>query len=131
MSKDFPKLPWLDEADDDHFDDAYDYLSLHWLPRQAGPAVEALRHAGVVKYHPGDLLRAAGLDPLRLDDPLVRREVAKAIADRGFQPVLVVNLPEGVVIADGLHRLSAAYALDPRGKAHVKLAPSSKDAFTP
>lgn len=131
MSKQFPKLPWADKVDDDHFSDAYDYLSLHWLPAQAGPAVEALRNAPIEKFHPGDLLRAADLDPLPLNDAQVRREIARAIADGHFQPVLVINLKHGIVIADGYHRLSAAYAMAPLDKAHVKLAPSPKDAFEP
>lgn len=129
MSKNYQKLPWGDKVDDGHFDDAYDYLTLHWLPAQAGPAVAALREADVVKYHPGDLLRAADLQPLSLDDALVRREIRKAIGDGEFQPVLVINLPQGVVIADGYHRLSAAYALAPKEKASALLAPSSKEAF--
>jgi hypothetical protein len=124
-----PKLPWADDVDDDHYSDAYDYLSLHWLPAQAGPAVQALREAPVVKYHPGDLLRAANLQPVGLDDAGVRREIAKAIADGHFQPALVVNLQHGVVVADGLHRLSAALHLAPFQKARIKLGPSPKDAF--
>lgn len=131
MSKDVPKLPWTDDVDDDHFDDAYDYLSLHWLPKQAGLAVEALRKADVVKFHPEDLLRAANLDPVGLDDAEVRREIARALADGHFQPALVINLPQGVVIADGYHRLSAAVHLGPKQKAHVKLAPSAREAFGP
>lgn len=123
------KLPWADTVDDDHYDDAYDFLSLYWLPAKAGPAVAALRDAEIVKHPPGDVLRAAGLEPLPLDDAGVRREIRKAIDAGAFQPALCINLPAGVVVADGLHRLSAAYALAPHDPAHLKLAPSAKEAL--
>lgn len=130
MSKQ-PKLKWLDQPDPRTFDDAYDFLSLHWLPAQAGRAVEALRAAEIVKYRPGDVLRAGCLLPLPLNDPQVEREVAKAIGQGGVSPPLCIQLPQGLVVADGYHRLSAAYHLAPQEKAPVKLAPSVKDAFKP
>lgn len=123
------KLPWADDVDEAHFDAAYDYLSLHWLPAQAGKAVKALRAADLVHFAPGDLLRAAALPPLPLDDTAVRRELVKAIDDGQLQPLLCINLPEGIVIADGYHRCSLAYALAPFHKASLKLAPSETEAF--
>ena len=124
-----PKLPWAKDVDDDHYSSAYDYLSLHWLPQQAGPAVQALRDADLQHYQPGDLLRAAGLEPKPLNDALVRRELIRAIRDGQLQPILCINLPQGIVIADGLHRTSLAYALAPWHKMPLKLAPSAKESF--
>lgn len=129
MSDKGPKLPWADEVDDDHYDAAFDYLSLHWLPAQAGPAVIALREAGISEYLPSDLLRAAGLKPWPLDDAQVRRELVRALRDGHLQPILCVNLPQGIVIADGTHRASAAYHLAPLHKMPVKLAPSATKSF--
>jgi hypothetical protein len=126
-----PKLPWGKDVDDAHYDAAYDYLSLHWLPKNAGPAVQALRDAGIERHMPGDVLRAAQVDPRPFDDTRVQQEIVKALNDGEFQPALVINLPEGVVIADGTHRLSAAYHLAPTRKATLKLAPSAKEPFRP
>lgn len=124
-----PKLPWGDKIDDDHYDDAYDYLSLHWLPAQAGPAVNALRAASLVHFYPGDLLRAAKLEPLGLDDTGVRRELTKALSDGEIEPLLCINLKHGIVIADGFHRASLAYHLAPFHKVPLKLAPSERDSL--
>jgi hypothetical protein len=124
-----PKLPWDDTVDDGHYSDAYDFLSLYWLPAQAGPAVAALRDADIVHFHPGDLLRAAELPPLPLSDEGVHRELVKAIRASEITPILCVNLPERIVIADGYHRVSLAYALAPFEKIPLKLAPSPKAAF--
>lgn len=122
-------LPWADDVDDDHYGSAYDYLSLHWLPKQAGPAVEALRKASLVKFQPGDILRAAGLPALPLDDTQVRRELLRALNDGKIQPILCVNLEHGLVIADGYHRVSFAYHLSPFRKMPLKLAPGPREAF--
>lgn len=123
------KLPWSDDVDDDHYSSAYDFLSLYWLPAQAGPAVKQLRSAELVKFHPGDLLRAAELPPLPLTDEGVHRELVKAIRASGITPILCINLPERIVIADGYHRTSLAYALAPFEKIPLKLGPSPKEAF--
>lgn len=127
--KKFPPLPWGDDVDDEHFDAAFDYLSLHWLPAQAGPAVKALRKADFVRFQPGDVLRAAKLPALALEDTQVRRELSRALADGKITPILCVNLPEGLVIADGYHRASFAYHLAPFDKMPLKLAPSARSSF--
>ena len=124
-----PKLPWGESIDDDHYAAAYDFLSLYWLPAQAGPAVEALRDTDVVKFHPGDLLRAAELPVLPLSDDGVQRELVKAIRASSITPILCINLPERIVIADGYHRTCFAYHLAPFEKIPLKLGPSPREGF--
>lgn len=116
-----PKLPWGDDVDDDHYEDALDYLSLLWTPERAEPVVDRLRDASLVKEAPSDLLRAAGLPPLPPDNLGVVQEMRKALIDAEITPLLVVNLPHGIIIADGYHRTSMAYHLAPFHKVPLKI----------
>lgn len=125
------KLPWNTDLDDEHYQAAYDFLSLQWVPDLADDVVKQLRAAPISKQNPGDLLRAAGLDPLPLTNNGVMQEVRKAIVDGHLHAVLCVNLPEGIIIADGYHRLSAAVALSPFHKAPLKLAGAEKPITPP
>lgn len=126
-----PKLPWASTPQERHFDDAYDYLSLFWNPKAAQAALANLRNATAIGYHPGDLLRAAGVHPLPLDNPGVVREILRMVEDQMVAPVLAVKTVTGVVIADGCHRTSMAYRLSPFHNAMVVLAPSAREAFDP
>ena len=116
-----PKLPWGKDVDENHYAAALDFLSLQWVPERAEPVVDRLREAPFVKKLPGDLLRAANLKPLPLTDNGVLQELRKAIIDAEFVPLLVVNLPDGVILADGYHRASAAYHLAPFHKVPVQI----------
>lgn len=56
-----------------------------------------------------DILRACRLDALPLDDPGVERCLRKVLKGKRLSPVLVADGD----IADGYHRVSLAYRLDP------------------
>ncbi len=121
------KLPWAADVDPRDYASALDFLSLYWLPDRAREAVAALREAPMVEYLPGDVLRAAavaepGLTPLPLDDPGVKRELVRALEQGQISPILCINLDRGMVIADGHHRASLAYALAPFRKIPMRLA---------
>jgi hypothetical protein len=115
-------LRWLDDVAAHDFDAALAYLSLKLDQKQAATAVSHLRKARVTRRRANDILRACGLVALPLDDPGVRRDLLNAVSGKRLSPVLVVSTGEGGDIADGYHRVSLAYHLDPFGDVPVRIA---------
>jgi hypothetical protein len=62
-------------------------------------------------------LRATGRDPLSLADPGVLKDLNKVLSGEKLSPILVAEAD----MADGYHRLSLAYALDPYATVPLKL----------
>src|ERR1700683_3605151 len=96
------KIKWLDDVADHDYDAAEAYLSLKFDK-------EAVRKT--VKH-----LRAAPLD-----DPGVMKDLIKVIEGRHLSPVLVVSAEIGADIADGYHRVSLVYRIDPYGEVPLKI----------
>jgi hypothetical protein len=69
-----------------------------------------------------DILRAAGLTPAALDDPGVVKDLIKVIEGKELSPILAVIGPRWADIADGFHRVSLVYRIDPYGEVPLKLA---------
>ena len=69
-----------------------------------------------------DILRAAGLTAAPLDDPGVMKDLIKAIEGQRLSPVLLLRAKKGADIADGFHRVSLVYRLDPYSEVPLKLA---------
>jgi hypothetical protein len=58
---------------------------------------------------------------LPLDDSGVRRDLINAVSGKRLSPVLVVSTSHGGDIADGYHRVSLAYHLDPFGAIPLRI----------
>ena len=114
-------LQWLDDVVAHDFDAALAYLSMKLDEKQAAAAVGRLRKAEVTSRRANDILRACSLAPLPLDDPGVRRDLLNAVSGKRLSPVLVVSTSNGGVIADGYHRVSLAYHLDPFGDVPLRI----------
>ena len=114
-------LQWLDDVAEHDFDAAMAYLSLKFDGKQAAAAIERLRKAEVTRRRANDILRACSLEPLPLDDPGVRRDLFNAVSGKRLSPVLVVSAGDGGDIADGYHRVSLAYHLDPFGDVPLRI----------
>ncbi len=97
------------------------YLSLKLDDRATNHAVSRLRKAELTTRRANDILRAAGLSPAPLDDPGVVKDLIKVIEGRELSPVLVVSNPDGADIADGFHRVSLVYRIDPYAVVPLKL----------
>ena len=97
------------------------YLSLKFDEKQAAAAVGRLRKAEVTRRRANDILRACSLAALPLDDPGVRRDLVNAVSGKRLSPVLVVSTDDGGDIADGYHRVSLAYHLDPFGDVPLRI----------
>ncbi len=114
-------LRWLDDVVAHDFEAALAYLSLKLDEKQAAAAVGRLRKAEVTSRRANDILRACSLVPLPLDDPGVRRDLLKAVSGKRLSPVLVVSSSHGGDIADGYHRVSLAYHLNPFGDVPLRI----------
>jgi hypothetical protein len=75
-----------------------------------------LSEAPLVQHKAKDVLRAARLPLLPVDNPAVAKDLAKVAAGEELSPILLVqgDLASGrpLQIADGYHRACAAYLLD-------------------
>ncbi len=118
-------VQWLDDVAPHDFDAALAYLSLKFNKKLAAAAVGRLRKAEVTRRRANDILRACSLVALPLDDSGVRRDLLHAVSGKRLSPVLVVSTDDGGDIADGYHRVSLAYHLDPFGDVPLRIGAAS------
>jgi len=116
------RVHWLNEVADHDYTAAENYLSIRYDRARVTSAVKKLRAAPLDTRRANDILRAAGLVAAPLDDPGVMRDLVKVVDGEPLSPVLVVNGKDGADIADGYHRVSLIYRLDPYGDVPLKLA---------
>lgn len=105
-------IQWLEEPEDQDGPAALSYLSLLWPEATAQALVKALQAAPMTRFKAKDIFRAAGLSLLGVSNSHVendRKKIKKGVA---LSPILLVRNPAlgKVVIADGYHRLCAAYS---------------------
>lgn len=110
-------LHWKKDVAEHDYAAASSYLSIRFGERRAGQVAAELRKLPVISRRANDILRATGRDPLPLSDPGVLKDLQKVLGGEKLSPVLVA---EGD-IADGYHRVSLAYALDPYAAIPLKL----------
>ena len=96
---------------------ASSYLSIRYGESRAEEVSKKLQKLPVIQRRANDIRRATKRDPLPLSDPGVLRDLQKVLSGEKLSPVL---LAEGD-IADGYHRVSLAYALDPYADVPIKL----------
>ncbi len=116
------QIKWAAEVADHDYDAAEAYLSLKLAEDALSKAVRSLRKAKLTSRRANDILRAAGLTPAPLDDPGVMKDLIKVIEGKRLSPVLVLSGKKGADIADGFHRVSLVYRLDPYAEVPLKLA---------
>src|ERR1700722_18796553 len=107
------KIEWLPEVAEHDYDAAEAYLSIKLDQPDAAKITGRLRKAPLTTRRANDILRAAGLTAAALDDPGVMKDLIKVIEGRPLSPVLVLSGKRGADIADGFHRVSLVYRLDP------------------
>lgn len=110
-------LRWRKDVAHHDYAAAASYLSVRFGERRAQEVSEKLQKLPVTTRRANDILRATRRDPLSLSDPGVLKDLKKVLAGQKLSPVLVA---EGD-IADGYHRVSLAYALDPYAEVPLKL----------
>jgi hypothetical protein len=117
-----PAIRWKKDVAAHDFDAAEAFLSIRLAPADAKRLVRRLKDASLTERRANDILRACRREPLSLDDPGVMRDLVKLASGEKLSPVLVVSFDEGADIADGYHRVSLAYALDPFAAVPLRIA---------
>jgi hypothetical protein len=125
MSEVSPVIRWKKDVVSHDFDAAEAFLSIRFNPEKAKKLVKRLKDAPLTERRANDILRACGHQPLPLNDPGVLRDLVKVATGEELSPVLVVSFDDGADIADGYHRVSLTYALDPFGPVPVRIASAS------
>jgi len=119
-----PSITWQDDAPPSDYEAAGHYLSLVDVQKNIDKALADLKAGAIVEYKATDLLRAAQLAVPKADDRPTREQIKKIKRGEPVSPVLLVRVPalKKVIIADGFHRICAAYRIDPDVVLHCKLA---------
>jgi hypothetical protein len=115
-------IRWREDVAEHDYAAAQGYLSLRLGEHTASRVVTQLQKAKLTRRRANDILRAAGLDPAPLEDPGVIKDLIKLIEGKDLSPVLVVTGAERADIADGYHRVSLVYRIDPFGEVPLRLA---------
>ena len=114
-------IKWLDDVADHDYAAAAAYLSIKFDKDAVHKLVKSLKAAPLVTRRANDVLRAAGLEPAPLNDPGVHKDLVKVLTGNVLSPILVVIGSPHADIADGYHRASLVYQLDPYGAIPLKL----------
>jgi hypothetical protein len=115
------RIKWRADVADHDYAAGEAYLSLKFDKETVAKTLKRLRKAPLTKRRANDILRAAGLTAAPLDDPGVMKDLIKVIEGKALSPVLVVSAESGADIADGYHRISLVYRIDPYGEVPLKI----------
>jgi hypothetical protein len=116
------RIKWREDVANHDYEAAEAYLSLKFDKEAVHKTVKRLRNASLTKRRANDILRAAGVTAAPLDDPGVMKDLIKVIEGTALSPVLAVRAETGADIADGYHRVSLVYRIDPYGEIPLKIA---------
>jgi hypothetical protein len=124
-------VKWLEKPEAHDFPAAADYLDLVADSATVKKLTKRLRAGTVVHKKAKDILRAAQLSLLPVDNPHVVADLAKIEKGQALSPILLVrgDLISGVAlqIADGYHRVCASYHTDENTDIPVVLAAVSRN----
>jgi hypothetical protein len=107
---------WLEKPEAHDFPAAADYLAMLANAKSVAKLTKKLK-VGAIKYKKAkDILRAAQLSLLPIDNPHVAADLSKIEKGQPLSPILLVrgDFTAGVPlqIADGYHRVCASYHTD-------------------
>jgi hypothetical protein len=118
------QVKWLPDAGEDDYAAANAYLALIKPPDNVAKLVAKLKTAKVEEYKATDLFRASRVALPAEDDRPCRKAIKKIRDGEVIAPVLLVRdaAHSTVIIADGYHRVCAAFRIDPDVVLHCKIA---------
>jgi len=107
-------IRWLDEPEEKDYRAAHSFLSMVLAPSLLSEVIDALHGAPRGHWAAKDILRAAGLPPLKPKESAeVAEKLEKIKEGIPISPILLVGgVRDYLVIGDGYHRASAAYRVD-------------------
>lgn len=117
---------WLKAPENHDYPGARSFLSLNAKPKAVRRSLEKLQSKDCVTFRADDLLRASGSVLLPDTDPYVAKELTHIRDGEALAPCPIVrgSLGSGYLaqIADGYHRICAAYHVDPETEVPVHIA---------
>jgi hypothetical protein len=116
-------LRWKKDVAQHDYAAASSYLSIRFGEKRAEEIAAELKKLPVITRRANDVLRAVGRMALPLSDPGVLKDLQKVLAGEKLSPILVARGD----VADGYHRLSLAYALDPYADVPLKLGSAQEE----
>ena len=106
------KINWLHHAKDSNFEAALSYLTLACGEKMALMLVNKLKKETVKYFAAKDILRAAVLKALSSNIEHVRKNIEKMKNNDEIGPVMLCRFEDKpLIIADGMHRISASWHL--------------------
>ena len=112
-----PTVLWETSADKDNARDASEFLGMYKKKKNADRIIDDLIAGDLTTFKAKDILRAACLPPQPLDNAHVQVAMQLIAAGIPLTPVYLLRgkLKGGVpvIIADGYHRISAAFWTSP------------------
>ena len=111
-----PPVPWTPNPAEHDYPAAESFLRVMARPDLLTGCRQSSSQAPTVHQHAKDVLRAAGLPLLAIDDPETARDLKKRPTGVALSPVLLVGGDIGTgrarQIVDGYHRVCASYHVD-------------------
>ena len=106
------EIKWLSKPEDHDYPAALSYLSLIYNKRTATAHVNRLKRASMSKFKAKDIFRASGLSLLGISNAHVEEDRKRIQSGAALSPLLLIrdSVNGRVIIADGYHRLCAAYS---------------------
>ena len=102
---------WMKEPQEHDFPAATDYLELLFSIEETKAIVNNLQHALTITKAAKDILRASSLTLLPENNIHVKENMRKVKKGGRLSPILLVKHDYKLIIADGYHRMCAAYYL--------------------
>jgi hypothetical protein len=125
-----PSVKWLERPEAHDFPAAAEYLALLADSGTVDGLTQRLRAGDIVHKKAKDILRAAQLSLLPVDNPHVAADLAKIKKGQPLSPILLVrgDFAAGVPlqIADGYHRVCASYHTDENTDIPVVIAAAGR-----
>ena len=102
---------WLKDPEPHDFPSAADYLELLFSIEETKAFVNNLHQGITITKKAKDILRASGLSLLPESNIHVKENMKKVKKGKKLSPLLLVKHEYKLIIADGYHRVCAAYYL--------------------
>jgi len=114
MAKKKVEIKWLPECEAHDYPAARSFLSLVYDEPVVNAWLKKFQRAPLREFKAKDIFRASGLSLLGTSNSHVEKDLRKIAAGQGLSPLFLVRDPAHgkVIIADGYHRLCAAYVYD-------------------
>jgi hypothetical protein len=122
-------VAWKHQPEQHDYPAAAAYLALLAPPSVVESLVAAMKSAPIMHQKAKDILRAASLPLLPIDNPHVASDLKKIADKKPLSPILLVRgeLSSGrpLQVADGYHRVCASYHTDENTDIPCVVVPTS------